>query len=899
MLAKIRFFWILLLGLCICTSSFAQISGFVKDKNTTKVVTGAEVFINNSSIRTLTDKEGSFSLAGLEPGFVDLVVYRKGYDLFKSSIRIQENKEYKLNLDILPSTSIAKPAKVKIDERWNKNVQWFSRGLLGSGEFANTCKIINPKSLLFQREGEALIVSSEEPIKIENAALGFQLHVILLQFKAEAASSVFQVLVNYEVEQSDDYQRQSTLERNRLKAYWGSSRHLFQSLVSGTTAEEGFLLHDLDNNSLNPIDLIGEGKLAGYKKISLEKDIQVTFQMEATVTGIKSNEEPNQTSQIKQVDALNVNQKGILLNPQSVEISGSMAHEKLAYSLPIDYEPSASLKSEIVDWKNFSLLREKVYIHTDRDYYYPRETVWLKAYMGYSMPTLRDTLSQTLYVELLSPDKERIDSKVYQINEGVAWGDFKLDEKLEAGQYYLRAYTNWMLNYGDSALFVKPIPILKVDENVLNNIPQFISESSAVISIEANKESYKAREKVIVTMQLHDEAGNPAVGHISIAVTDAVASVPLGVNSIINPSALNVVSSEQAPNKYFDQITHYMERGISFRGVVKDTRNNPTPASLQVIQGNMDNLIEMQTDEQGEFLITGVKFIDSLIFAFKPFNKKGKLFLGRVDLLPREIPPFNFESKLLPLVLKKEDALQRIQNSYDPSEGVTVLKAVEVKSSKLAKTDLNEPVRIYGSPDYVVSGDNIRSTVAGSNFLVGLQGKVPGLRVIENADGEISVRVGRAGSFASSTEPLILVDGVPFPDARSISALSASMVDRVEVITRASPQYGSRGSNGVIAIYTKSGFSAQTPEPNYLTYKIPGYNRSRPFYSPDYSDANNLKNPDFRTTIFWKPDLKTNNQGKASVEFYSADLATRYRIVVQGVTDRGVPVRAVSYITVE
>ncbi len=882
-----------------CAPAVAQISGLVKDKSTGKAVIGAEVFINNSSFWELTDKEGSFSLSGLEPGFVDLVVYKKGYELFKSSIRIQESKEYKLNLEILPTSIITKSTKVKTDNEWNKNLQWFSRGLLGSGEFANSCKIENPKSLQFQRAGEVLTVTSDELIIIQNSALGFRMNVLLLQFKAEAESSLFQVLVSYKVDQSDDYEKQTAWQRNRLKAYWGSSRHLFQALVSGTTKEEGFLLYDTENKPLNATDFVTDGKIAGYKKISFEQQVIVSFQMEATITGVKSNEEPSQSSRIKQVEAINVNAQGILLNSQSVEITGAMASEKLAYYLPIDYQPTGLLENEKVDWKNFSLLREKVYLHTDRHYYYPRETIWLKAYMGYSMPTLRDTLSQTLYVELLSPDRTRLDSKVYQIKEGVAWGEFNLKDKLEAGQYYLRAYTNWMRNYGDSALFVKPIPILKVDENVVDHEQQFKNIPSKSIILSIKKESHKAREKVDVDIQLVDETGKPLAGNVSIAVTDAVASVPLESHTINNPYSIKVEAFQSTPNKYFDQISHYMERGISFRGVVKDTKNNPFPATLQIIQGNMDNLIDMQTDEHGEFLVTGVKFFDSLVFAFKPFNKKGKLFLGRVDLLPREIPLMNFTLNPLAFTLKKEDALQRIQNSFSPDERTIMLKEVEVKSSKLAKNDPNEPVRIYGNPDYVVTGDNIRSTVAGTNFLVGLQGKVPGLRVIENADGAISVRVSRAGSFASSTEPLILVDGVPFPDARSISALSASMVDRVEVITRASPQYGSRGSNGVIAIYTKSGFSAQIPEPNYLSYKIPGYNKPRSFYSPDYSANTNSSNPDFRTTIFWKPDLKIDNQGRGRVQFYSADLATRYRIVVEGVTEKGEPVRAVSYITVE
>jgi len=76
-------------------ASIAQISGVIRDKATGKEISGAEVFINNSRWRSITDKTGVFSLAGLEPGFVDLVVYKKDYDLFKSSIRIQNNNEYK------------------------------------------------------------------------------------------------------------------------------------------------------------------------------------------------------------------------------------------------------------------------------------------------------------------------------------------------------------------------------------------------------------------------------------------------------------------------------------------------------------------------------------------------------------------------------------------------------------------------------------------------------------------------------------------------------------------------------------------------------------------------------------------------------------------------------------
>lgn len=883
-------------------ASIAQISGVIRDKATGKEISGAEVFINNSRWRSITDKTGVFSLAGLEPGFVDLVVYKKDYDLFKSSIRIQKNKEYKLNLDILHETTPTKSAKVKMDNEWNNNLQWFTRGLLGSGEFANSCKIENLKSLQFQREGQSLMVSCYEPIKIQNASLGFQMNVFLLQFKAQAEIATFQVLVNYVVESSSDYKKQSEWERNRLKAYWGSSRHLFQSLVAGTSTTDGFLLSNKQNQLLKPEELVSEGRIEGYYKISIEDELHVTFQMESTNNGVKSSELPSQSSVLIARDNMSVTAKGLLFNSQSVEIKGRMVAEKLAYSLPIDYEPTASLENEKVDWKNFSLLREKVYLHTDRDYYYPRETIWLKAYLGYSMPALRDTLSQTLYVELLSPEKSRLDSKVYSIKEGIAWGEFKLENKLPAGQYYLRAYTNWMRNYGDSSLFVKSISILKLDENV-DRDQIFQNKEHKNVSINLNKDSFKAREKINLTLQVKDDLGKPIKSRLSISVTDAIAAVPVSDLTIENPASLKVEAFD-APHKYFDQVSYYMERGISFRGVVKDAKNIPTPATLQIIQGNMDNLIEMETDEQGGFLVTGVKFTDSLIFAFKPFNKKGKP-LNRVELIAREIPPANFNLAIPSLKLRKDNAMQRIQNTYQPDQNVTLLKEVQIKSSKLASDVPRQDVRIYGNADYVVKGENIRATVVGTNFLVGLQGKVPGLSVIESVDGGglpvIRVRVrGGTSSVSGATDPLILVDGVPFPDAQSISALDVNQVDRVEVITRAAPQFGSRGTNGVIAIYTKSGFAAAGSEKDYLAYKVAGYSKPQAFFSPTYDgDSTNSQSLDFRTTIFWRPDITTDDQGRASVQFYSADLATKYRIVAEGVTESGEPVRVVKYITIE
>jgi len=879
----------------IQTVGYGQISGVVKDKANGKVLQGVEVFINNSSWKTSTNEGGAFELNEIYPGFVDLVLYKKGYSIFKSSIRIQDGKQYKLNLT-LTSEDKPKPPKIKKDGQWNDNFKWFQQGLIGSSTSAE-CKIENTSSLFFERANNVLIAKSDEPLRVENLSLGFVMNVYLLEFEATSRNSKFQALINYEITPSDDYNQQQEWERQRLKAYWGSSRHFFQSLIAGITVQEGFSLHDKSGVRVDAATIVSEGSFPGYYKVNMTDSLQIIYKMESSRVG-KVDDSSGQVSWLIPAEPMQVSELGVLFNPKSVVFKGAMSDPGLAEYLPINYIPTASISDEQMDWKNFAMLREKVYLHTDRDYYYPRESIWFKAYMGYSLPMLRDTLSRTLYVELISPERKAVDTKVYRIEKGVSSGDIKLPDSLPSGQYYLRAYTNWMRNYGDSAFFVKPVPVLSWNQNIEPVLKE--STESSHISIGLNQTSFGARQKVDVSVHVMNDQGSPAKGNLSVSVTDVVSAVPLQTQTITAPRSLRIYDIGEK-NKYFDNISYYMERGISFHGKVLDSKGEATACQLEIVQGNMDNLISMETDEHGEFTVTGLNFMDSLVFAFKPMNKKGKL-LNRVDLFPREVPPFKVDVTPLVLKYRNEDALQRIQNSYRADDNVVMLNEVEVKSSSLADNAPGQTLRIYGNPDYVIKGENIVPT-ASSNFLVGLQGKVPGLQVIESDNGfgirTVSVKIrGGTSSMAGDTSPLFLVDGVPFPDAQSISAINPAMVDRVEVVTRASPQFGSRGSNGVIAIYTKSGFSKESIK-NYLSQKIKGYDRTRTFSAPDYSKEKDAENADFRTTVFWSPELITDDKGNASFSFYTADLATRYRIVVEGITEDGRPVRAVSYITVE
>lgn len=105
---------------------------------------------------------------------------------------------------------------------------------------------------------------------------------------------------------------------------------------------------------------------------------------------------------------------------------------------------------------------EKVYLHTDRTHYTVGESLWYKAYCVYAYTNILFDNSKILYVELVSPESKIISRNVTRLEEGLGHGDMILSDSIgvKPGTYQLRAYTNWMRNYGADFVFKKEIQII-------------------------------------------------------------------------------------------------------------------------------------------------------------------------------------------------------------------------------------------------------------------------------------------------------------------------------------------------------------------------------------------------------------------------------------------------------
>ncbi|GAB3931444.1 hypothetical protein GCM10028827_28300 [Mucilaginibacter myungsuensis] len=96
---------------------------------------------------------------------------------------------------------------------------------------------------------------------------------------------------------------------------------------------------------------------------------------------------------------------------------------------------------------------EKVYLHTDKAYYNIGDTLWLKAYVtdAGNRPSKHSAL---LYVEMYDDSADVMRRISIPIKEGLGMAQIPLPLKVfKEGGYTLRAYTNWMNNFGSDYFF--------------------------------------------------------------------------------------------------------------------------------------------------------------------------------------------------------------------------------------------------------------------------------------------------------------------------------------------------------------------------------------------------------------------------------------------------------------
>lgn len=109
--------------------------------------------------------------------------------------------------------------------------------------------------------------------------------------------------------------------------------------------------------------------------------------------------------------------------------------------------------------------REQIYLHLDNTSYYRNDRLYFAGYLVTSGKLTPSNLSRTIYVELLNPSGKIIDRLTLRVVDGRFHGSFLVNEvPFYSGYYEIRAYTRYMLNFGEKAIFSRVIPVFKEPE---------------------------------------------------------------------------------------------------------------------------------------------------------------------------------------------------------------------------------------------------------------------------------------------------------------------------------------------------------------------------------------------------------------------------------------------------
>jgi len=122
-------------------------------------------------------------------------------------------------------------------------------------------------------------------------------------------------------------------------------------------------------------------------------------------------------------------------------------------------EPLTAIPGQFKQYCN-NTHSEKMYVHTDKEFYVAGELLWFKIYNVDGTLYQPADLSKIAYVEILDKDNKPVMQAKVPLAKGKGNGSFFLPVSINSGNYKLRAYTNWMKNFSAAYYFEKPVTIV-------------------------------------------------------------------------------------------------------------------------------------------------------------------------------------------------------------------------------------------------------------------------------------------------------------------------------------------------------------------------------------------------------------------------------------------------------
>lgn len=459
------------------------------------------------------------------------------------------------------------------------------------------------------------------------------------------------------------------------------------------------------------------------------------------------------------------------------------------------------------------------------------------------------------------------------------------------------------------------------------------------VNIEPDKPVYKQRDSVEIRVSCSTGSDIRQDAFLSLSAaeksyTDNIAQYPSTISSWFLLES-DIRGPIEDPSYYFDPSNHNSlpdldlllltqgwrdfewkysknsfppESGFTISGRLRkyavDKPLEADKVNIAIVENKNSRTTTAPVDSSGRFRLEGIDLTGEANVIVSAVGKKGNL-QGLVVLDSLKYTPPELSGNLPRQMVLSNEIVTALKQEYDIKETVgkkyklsDTISLAEIgisatRRKDFQKTKLENSRMLYSKPDAEIIVTP--QFAAYKNVFEILRGRVAGVTV-EEGDKKYNVRIRGMNSINLTSTPLYLIDGIEKTYEQMIM-LPVGYIDRIDVLKSVgeTASFGVRGTNGVIAIITRTGDLLQTkqPESHSANIKISGYDDARIFYSPKHPPRSYSDNePDLRTTLLWEPNLTIQSNHDLFLKYFNADNSSTIRVILEGITTTGIPISA-------
>lgn len=341
--------------------------GKVIDAKTRQPIAKVSVYLNGTSVHTMTDDDGMFAFSTDKIINTDLIISHVAYNM------VSIPNPYDNIPDVIylsKKENLLNEVVVVADKSMRKEyLKAFRIHFLGDTKAGKSCKILNEDDIYlhYDQDENRLIASADNPVVIHNKYLEYTVNFTIVDFYIEYSSNPFEkskggsvglpkgitffdvvsgtydngkVSIRGTTSFSDLAPNHKKVKKRRTDVYKNSSIAFFKALVTNSLKEAKFRVFN-KGMEIDPTNYFYVDDSPSVKKVVLIRNTDIQKDPEGSFKAIINilYDKKEQSVLGFQTDSFLVDEYGNINRIDKILFSGEMGRQRIGDMLPLNYEP--------------------------------------------------------------------------------------------------------------------------------------------------------------------------------------------------------------------------------------------------------------------------------------------------------------------------------------------------------------------------------------------------------------------------------------------------------------------------------------------------------------------------------------------------------------------------------